>query len=277
MKFNEKNEQKDRLIRIKNLYVNKKYDALIKEATIYLSITPNELNVRFMRSKAYRKKEMYEKAINDLNYNLSLGENDHSLVELYFLYYYLNMYEKALELLPRLYERRVIVATSLVISEIVMKKSMGMSVKTKENNYVINQINNYDENIALKHISKHAANMPVISDTKSSRFNENLNLKYLYDIVTDNIKNSKKANVQEILEVHYFSVPNVGYSMNSVCHFIKVVVIPNTNKIISIYPIDNIYDSKFIHLDCDRDKLFKETQKVKTNSKIDKFKKRYNM
>ena len=278
MNFELRNEQKNRLLKIRELYINKKYEALIKEANIYLNIYPNEINVRFMRAKAYRKQEMFKEAIKDLKYNLSLEDNEHSLVELYYLYYYLNMYKEAIELLPKLYDSRSIIATSLVISEKIKKKSLGIPVKTRENNYTINQINNYSDEAAIEHIKLHTEDVQNNDVKKRSRFKENINIKYLYDIVRKSINNAKKANVQEILEVHYFAISNVGYSDNNTCNFIKVVVIPSTNNIISIYPVDDILDSKFMHLECDRNKLFeKKEEKVKTKSRIDRFKERYNM
>ena len=101
-------------------------------------------------------------------------------------------------------------------------------------------------------------------------------INYLFEILTANLKNSKKANIEEMLEVHYFAVSNIGI-YNDVCNFVKVVVIPNTTNIISVYPVDNIFDSSFNNLEYDRSKLFKEENKVKKLSRIDKFNQKYNM
>lgn len=271
MDFNTKNYLRHKLIKIKDLYVNKKYDALIKETTIYLNISPNELNVRFMRAKAYRYKGMFNEAIEDLKYNLTLNENAHSIVELYYIYYFLNMYEEALELLPDLYKNKYINATSLAVSEAVMKKKLGIPFKTRSN-YAISQINNFSKEMTIEHIiNSHQKELEG-----KSQFHSNVDINYLFNIVTENLKNSKKANTEEMLEVHYFAVSNIGI-YNSVCNFIKVVVIPNTNNILSIYPVDNIFDSEFINLDYDRSILFKEDNKVKSLSRIDKFKQKYNM
>jgi hypothetical protein len=258
------------------LYKNKKYDAVIREATTYLMVKPDETHVRFMRAKSYRKKEMFKEAINDLKYNVYFYDNSYSLVSLYYLYYYLNMYKEALELVPKLCQKKCMHLKSLIISETVMRKQLGLKAKQRPdymNNYVAQQLENYDEDAALLHIiTKH------ISGTKenNSLFNENINIKYLFDLLKQNTYRSKKANIEEVLEVHFFAIPNIGYDNNSICNFIKVVVIPNTNNIISFYPETNIYDADYTILEYDRDKLInKPKELVKTNSRIDKFNKRY--
>jgi len=273
MDFNTKNFLRFKLIKIKNLYVDKKFDALIKESTDYLKISPNEVNVRFMRSKAYRHKGMFKEAIEDLNYNLSLDNNAHSIVELYYIYYFLNMYNEAIKLLPELYKNKYINATSLAISEAVMKKQLGIPFRTKSN-YAIEQINNYNKEVTLNHIINNHQKEYI---EEKSMFHNNVDINYLFEILTEKIKDSKKANIEEMLEVHYFAISNIGQDRHNICNFIKVIVIPNTNNIISIYPVNNIFDSNFINLECDRSKLFKEVEnKVKTISRIDKFNNRYN-
>lgn len=271
MDFNEKNFLRLKAIKIKDLYVNKKYDSVIKESTSYLDIKPNEINIRFMRAKAYRFKEMFKEALEDLKYILKSNENAHSIVELYFIYYFLNMYQEALELLPELYKNKYIKPASLAISEAVMKKKLGIPFKTK-GSYVINQINNFDKEFTIRHVvENHQGEIEG-----KSKFHNNVDINYLFDVVTENLKNSKKANMDEMLEIHYFAISNIGI-YNNVCNFVKVVVIPNTTNIISIYPVDGVCDSKFINLEYDRSKLFKENNKVKKISRIDKFKQKYNM
>lgn len=272
MNYNTKSFLKYKLIKIKDLYINKKYDALIKEASAYLNISPNEINVRFMRAKTYRNKGMFKEAIEDLKYNLKFKDNAHSMAELYYIYYYLDMYKEALELLPQLYKNKYINATSLAVSEAVMKKKLGIPFKTKSN-YAINQINNFDKQLSIEHII--AGHQKDVEG--KSQFHSNVDVTYLFDMVTQNLKNSKKANIEEMLEIHYFAISNIGSDEHNVCNFVKVVVIPNTNNIISIYPIDNVYDSEFTNLEFDRSNLFKEDNKVKKISRIDKFKQKYNM
>ena len=80
-----------------------------------------------------------------------------------------------------------------------------------------------------------------------------------------------------MLEIYYFGVSNIGYINNINCNFIKVVVIPNTNNIISMYPTNEVDYNYISNLNIDYDKLFERNNKVKTISRIDKFNKRYNI
>lgn len=258
-------------IKIRDLFVNQKYAELISEATDYLSIYPNDVVIRFMRAKSYRKKYMFEESNNDLLYNLSIEKNAHSIVQLYNNYYFLNMYKEAMELLPELYENKFMNQLNLKITESVMKRKLGYRLKETDN-YVLRQINEYDKQRALEHINiKHKR---YDLQGRTTIFYDNVDVEYLYDSVVENLKNSKKANIEEALEIHFFALSNIGISNNNICNFIKVVVVPNTTNIISLYPVETTYDSEFTVLHCDRDKLIKR-EKVKTISQKDKFNARY--
>lgn len=271
----DKYERKVMYMRIKKLYKDKKYSSYEKEASKYLEKYPNDVIVRFMRARSYRKLNRFDEAIEDLKYNLTLEDNDHSLLELYFIYYYLNRYEEALELLPLLYERRPINAYSVSISELIMKKQLGIDIKVRKGDkcdYIRSQIFNYSTDLALSHLEKHINT----TEESISRFNDELNLNILFNLVRQNIKNSKKVNTEEILEIHYFGIANVGYFNNQPCNFIKVVVVPNTNNIISMYPTNDVDYNYVSNIEFDYNELFnKQEGKLKRLSKIDKFNNRY--
>lgn len=273
----EKHERKNMYIRIKKLFKDKKYSSYEKEATKYLEKYPNDVIVRFMRARAYRKLNRFDEAIEDLKYNLRLEDNDHSLLELYFIYYYLNRYEEAIELLPLLYQNRPINAYSVSISELVMKKQLGIDVKVRKGekcDYIRSQIFNYSTDLALSHLDKHINR----SEENISYFNENININALFNLVRKNIKNSKKVNTEEILEIHYLGISNVGTFNNEPCNYLKVVVVPNTTNIISMYPTNNVDYNYVSNIEFEHNELFNKTEeKVKRMSKIDKFNKRYNM
>jgi len=273
----EKQIQKDSYLRVKNLYINKKYSTVEKEATKYLDRYPSDINLRFMRARAYRKLSKFNEAINDLKYVLKEEYNNHSLLELYFIYYYLNMYKEALELLPTIYEKKTMNAYSISISEIVMKKQLGIEFSFKKGarcDYIRGQIVDYNFDEALEHTKKH---LIKTEDPKRSYFNEGIDIKYLFDFFKKNIDNTKKVNTEEIMEIHYFGIGNIGTLNNTTCNFIKVVVVPNTKNIISMYPTNNVDYNYVTNLDIDYDKLFKRENKVKTKSRIDRFNRKYNM
>lgn len=272
----EKQIQKDFYIRIKDLYLTKKYSTVEKETVKYLDRYPNDINVRFMRARSCRKLGKFNEAINDLKYILELGYNDHALLEIYFIYYYVNMYKEALDLLPLIYEKKPMNAYSISISETVMKKQLGLEIKLKKGSrcdYIRGQILSYSTEEAIAHLDKHINK----TEENISYFNEGINIRYLFDIVRQNIDNTKKANTEEIMEIYYFGIGNIGSLNNTPCNFIKVVVIPNTKNIISMYPTNNVDYNFAINLDVDYNKLFKTKNKVKTMSRIDKFNKKYNI
>lgn len=97
-----------------------------------MSLFPNDVQVRFMRDKVYIHLNRFDECIEDLKYNLSFDDQNYSLNELFYVYYYLNMYQEALEFLPELYERKNIQPYSLSIAELVMKKQLGLEVSLKK-------------------------------------------------------------------------------------------------------------------------------------------------
>ena len=264
---------------IKQLYYDKKYSMFINQATKYLEDYPKNIEMRFMRAKVYRKLKLYDDAISDLKYILSIEVNNYALTEIYFLYYYMHMYKEAIELLPFLYETRCINTYSLSISELVMKKELGIHMRVSKGDkcdYIRTQIFNYSTKLAIEHIKCH--NIDSMENQKDkSYFNDNVNIDYLYEMVTENIDNNKKVNTDEILEIHYFSTPSIGIYHDEICNFIKVVVVPNTNHIITMYPTNHVEPEFITYINYDDSKLFikKEKEKVKSISRIDKFNTKY--
>ena len=264
---------------IAKLYRDKKYNSLISKSTKYLNDYPNNTKIRFMRAKSYRELKDYENAINDLKFILNKKGNEvYALTELFYLYYFLNMYAEAIKLLPTVYETKCINSTSVSIAELVMKTHLKIDMKVKKGDkcdYIRTQILNYSANLALQHIKSHGFyNEKNSNDKEKSYFNENVNIEYLYQLVRKSIKDSEKANIPEILEVHYFGISNIGVYKNNNCNFIKVVVVPNTNNVVAMYPTYIVDYNNVSNIDCDYDELFKR-EKTKKLSQIDRFKIRY--
>lgn len=276
-RYKERRQKKTPYFLTKQSFKEKKYGEFIVKATKYLERVPQDVEMRFMRAKSYRKLNRFDEAIEDLKYILDKGINNHALTELYYIYYYRNMYKDAIELLPLMYKTKCINSYSISISEMVMKKQLGYNINLKEGykcDYIKSQIYEYNQDLALQHLSKHINP----SDNEISIFNDNININVLFDAVRKNIKNSQKVNKEEILEVHYFAVPNVGTYNGINCNFIKVVVVPQTNNIITMYPVESTDVEYLTNLDCNYDMLFKKDNKskVKSMSQIDKFNRRFN-
>ena len=267
------------------LYNNKKYKEVVNSVDKYLKLnfTSEKYihNMRFLRAKSLRYLGRFDEAILELK-ALEKSEKNaaYSALELFYIYYFLNKYEEALELLPKLYNEKTkyISNHTLLIMELVMKKQLGIPVSYKKgtrSDYMKEQIMNYSSEKALQHIKNHK--YEAVSYNVHSQFNDSVDIEYLMECVEKDIINSEKRNRIDALEVHYFSVSGVGYDENSICNYLKVVVCPNTTNIITMYPFSNIENENVRILNCDRNKLFKKEYNEKNVSRIDKFNKRFNL
>jgi tetratricopeptide (TPR) repeat protein len=267
------------------LYNNKKYKEVVNSVDKYLKLdfTSEKYihNMRFLRAKSLRYLGRFDEAILELK-ALEKSEKNaaYSALELFYIYYFLNRYEEALELLPKLYNEKTkyISNHTLLIMELVMKKQLGIPVSYKKgtrSDYMKEQIMNYSSEKALQHIKNHK--YEAVSYNIHSQFNDSVDIEYLMECVKKDIINSEKRNRIDALEVHYFSVSGVGYDDNSICNYLKVVVCPNTTNIITMYPFSNIENENVRILNCDRNKLFKKEDNEKNVSRINKFNKRFNL
>lgn len=266
--MSKKSKYSELYLNIKELNAKGKYKEVVKYATKYLEMQgPTGIKcdkVKFMKAKALRELEKFDEAIEVLKKE---SDNTFFALELYFIYYYLNRYEEALELLPRIYEydNKDIKNYSLSIMELVMKKHLGLDTTFKEGTYgdsIKKQIVDYDEELAKAHIKSHSFYKAENCGMKSV-FNENVDIDYLIDSIKENLKTSKKVNKNENLEVHYFLVPNIGIYKNTKCNYLKVILIPGTNNIITVYPASYTDANNIPILNCDYDRLFSKKYKVK--------------
>ena len=272
---------KNDFARIKNLYFNGEYKRFIKESSEYLEKDKDNVKMRFMRAKVYKKLEMFNEAIADLKYILSVdNKNNHALSELYFVLYQTKEYEEAMNLLPVVYSLRSIRPESLYTTELVMRKALNLPIDMKKGfhgDYVTDQLVSYDKNRAIEHVKAHLySNLNINSDI--SYFSQNIDIEALFEIVSKSLKTAKRVNTEEVLERYYFTISNIGIYNKESCNYIKVVVEPNTNNIITMYPIVAVDYNYLSMLDCDDYKIiFKvcEKEKVKTLSRIDKFNMKY--
>lgn len=255
---------------IKDLNARGKHKDVIKYADRYLKLNDSNLirgrKVRFMKARALRFLERYEEAIEILKEGMK--EEMFFGSELFFLYYFLNRYEEAMELLPLIYEyeNKTIKNYSISIMELVMKKQLGLDSTYKKGTHgdsIKEQIVNYNEQKAIEHIKAHSYNS-VNDNNVESYFHKNVDIDYLIECVKENLKTSKKANKNENLEVHYFLLPNIGMYEDYICNYIKVILVPNTYNIVSMYPSSYMENDEVPILNCDFDILFSKKQKVKS-------------
>lgn len=270
---------------IVKLYEGRRYKEVVNKVDKYINIGFKskiyECNLKFLRAKSLRYLGRFDEAILELKELIKNGDDEsYSKLELFYIYYFLNRYEEALNMLPELYliKNKNISNYSLLIAELVMKKQIGMEVDFKRgtrSDYVKEQIVNYNEDKTIQHIKKHSTQED--QNKNHSRFKENINIQYLLECIKNDLPNNKKLNIIDVLEVHCFSVPAVGYDVNSICNYIKVVTIPNTTNVITVYPYSYIGVNDIDVLNCDLDKLFNKQSEEKKESRIDKFNARFNL
>lgn len=277
--------EKDLYSLIRKYFRNGEYQNVISIFDKYLEVSDEYSiyyqNVKFMKARSLRFLKNYEEAIKLLKVSLEEIYDSYCALELFSIYYYLGRYEEALEIMELLYNdpNKPIANQSLYIAELIMKKHLGLPLPKNKNDdklfYLRDQIINYNNDLAVEHIKQHFEKQ---EEEYHVCFKSNIDIEYLMECVKENIKNSSKIISNEICEIHYFLVSNIGYNNNGNCNILKVILIPNTNNIITMYPIENFDNevSSAIILDCDYEKLFKKEEKIKTISRIDKFNKRYN-
>lgn len=239
-----KQTEKELYILIKELFYKRKHKELVKYAEKYLTqfSKDNEYTekVKYMKAKSLRFVGRFEESEKELEEILKKSYNSGVALMLLYLYIYTMKYEKALNLLERLYADKnlEVPKDTLNVAEIFMNKHLGREVKIRGeyNAYTKHQIIDYKEDLLMERINEHYARYNKEGIENPSYFNERINKEYLVELVKENISKCKKANVLDLLDVYYFCLHNIGIENNNVCNYIKVIVIPNTNNILAIQP-----------------------------------------
>ena len=145
--------------------------------------------------------------------------------------------------------------------EIYLGKKLHKKINVKKERYVEKQMLNYSYNRAIKHIEKH-----LEDDTKKdnhTKFNDNIDIKKMYSYAVANLSEEAYSS-NNICDSYILKYEGVGVDESGVLDYIKVITLPNSKKIITIYPFNNYKEKN-------------KKSKIKIMSRIDKFKHKYNM
>lgn len=272
--MDDKRKQEQKYFTLKELYFKNKYTQFIKASKKYLDMYGSDVNLMFMRAKALKAVENFKEAIDELEKILLLEENGYSLVELYYIYYYLNEYEKALELLPKIYRLNGIKFEEFNISKIIMEKSLGILKNANDikcNNYLKSQILNYNPDLAFERIKIYFEDRKL-----KPRFKPEVDITYLYDIVMKNLDKNKRVNAYSIFDLYYFPISGIGEFDGKICNYVRVEVEPNTKNILNIAPTNKSLAKDELQLELDYDRLFQRVSEKKSSHQIEKFYRKYN-
>lgn len=151
-----------------------------------------------------------------------------------------------------------------------------LAVKTKKTiasdriyTYTEKQIANYNEEEALKHIKVHTD----VKNTHKSIFSSNIDINDLIIFCKNNL-NETNLNSSKILDSYIIDYPNAGIKGNIIEDYIMVVTLPNSDKIITMYPIANKFNSE-LENEIEEIKVKKLDKPIKVVSQIDKFNQKY--
>lgn len=97
--------------------------------------------------------------------------------------------------------------------------------------YSNDQYINYEATNALEHI---VANH--IDNPEKSSFDEKIDVCDLFENIDEKITEANRANILVFNDVYFINYPNVG---NKDEQLLKVITLPGTKKIITMYPVEN--------------------------------------
>lgn len=137
------------------------------------------------------------------------------------------------------------------------------------NFYSYKQISDYNEEEALSHIRKHHYDINQADKERHTLFSNEINIRQLFNSVKNNISQ------ENFYDNNFFDEYVIKYSdctldIDNSMKELKVITIPNTNDIITMYPC-RVYETAIGNKE---EFVGKPYVKV---SQVDKFKKRYGM
>ena len=141
----------------------------------------------------------------------------------------------------------------------------NIDFKLDSHAYSIKQILNYSEEEVKNHVLEHT----IKKGPNHSLYNENIDIDKLIQYVKDNL-NENTYNGNNFFDEYIIEYKNVGVSNGVVQNYIRVITIPNTDKIITVYPFSEYKIET-------EDKIYPEysTKKYVKVSQIEKFCNRY--
>lgn len=146
-----------------------------------------------------------------------------------------------------------------------IQNAQGIDVCDENLGYSEKQIIHYDAESAIEHIMDHHFDNPRLS-----KFNDNIDIKQLF-VDIKNMLNKNNVVYDSIFDNYIIKYPNVGYDLKGGnIHEMRVLVLPNTMDIITMYPYAGTESTFFID-----DEEVNEKPKTKRLTQIEKFYNKY--
>lgn len=232
----------------KKLIQNRKFHlATIVLEELYRTY-PDDDNLARELAMALKYQAKYDEAINIL-------EAQEVITPLYFkeltrLYIRTENYDKAYHLLSGLTEEDISQIKIIGLNEFyrltkiyLHNRYSDIPLPLELSGYLENAVLSYDENFALRHIKiRHSKSSLLSPKDKGSIFEDTTSIEDLFYQLKSNLELSKR----EIKECDFFDSYLYAYDDNKI-RKIRVLTIPNTTNIITMYPVD-IQNSEKINI-----------------------------
>lgn len=140
---------------------------------------------------------------------------------------------------------REMVSQKLKVDSELLDYLRKLNVKIKDypksfkRKYFVNSIKNYDREVALKHIiDSHVKPKPF-----KSRFNPKINIYELFEDIKSMLTEENRLPRLELNDTYIVPYKSAGDSGQN---FIRVITLPKTKDIISMYPVYDEFDTGYI-------------------------------
>lgn len=152
---------------------------------------------------------------------------------------------------------------SFIIAIRAIQSKRGIKLPTDSMVYVEKQIIDYNKSAALAHIrARH-----IDDCDNKTKFRSDIDLNELYSYVQQQMTEDSKIN-EDIMDVYSIDYQNIGEDNGQPIHHIRVVTIPNTKNILTMYPSEEY----FLPRKCD---YKQQDETPKQMSRVDKFNARF--
>ncbi len=271
-----KEKSNKQLQSIDNLIYRKKYDEARREAFKLLKRFPRfwELNNRIVLLNHILGDDQTN--IDYLNNALKQANKSSIRSTLFECYYYIHSYQKAFDLLDDFMENaKENKLKDYRLYEVVLMKKLGMDIHLldfEKNNYVLNQIVNYDETCFYNNIENSIEHYRK----KNIIINPNIDYPSLVDSIINSLEKAERSKYLRSLDTYYFRYDNyaIDETKNETLNYIRIKVMPGTKDIIYIDPAPASYPDICNELYIKKEEYHSSYQ-LKRKNQIDKFYSRY--
>lgn len=196
---------------------------------------------------------------------------------LFECYYYIHDYEKAFKLLDYFMDAASEEKLKYYrIYELVLMKKLGIPITLldfEKEKYLASQVVDYSDKL----FNNYLKGLVYKQKHNGIYINKKIDLKLLVSQIRIVLINSNRSKVLNYSDIYHFKCPNFATdSAGNAIDYIRVKVIPGTNDILRLYPIQEKDVDILNPLAVEKKKEYTSLRKIKRKSQLEKFYSRYN-